>query len=166
MAKEASFDIVSEFDRQELVNAVDQTKREILTRFDLKDSKSTLEFEGDKSLILTSADDMKLKNILDILYSKMTKRNLNVKILNPKKVESSLGGNVKQEIELRSGIDQDKAKKVIAEVKASKLKVQASIRGDLIRVVGKNKDDLQAVIQLLREKEDALDIPLQFINYR
>ncbi len=166
MAKEASFDIVSEFDRQELVNAVDQTKREILARFDLKDSKSTLELEGSKFLIITSSDDMKLKNILDILYSKMTKRNLNMKILNPKKVESSPGGNVKQEIELRSGIDQDKAKKIIAEIKASKLKVQASIRGDLIRVTGKNKDDLQAVIQLLREKEDTLDIPLQFINYR
>ncbi len=166
MAKEASFDIVSEFDRQELVNAVDQTKREILARFDLKDSKSTLEFEGEKSLILTSSDDMKLKNILDILYSKMTKRDLNVKILNPKKVESSLGGNVKQEIELRSGIDQDNAKKVVAKIKSSKIKVQASIRGDLIRVTGKNKDDLQAVIQLLREKEDALDIHLQFVNYR
>ena len=166
MAKDCSFDVVSEFDRQELVNAVDQTKRDISTRFDLKDSNSTVELDADKSITITTNDNMKLKNIVDILQSKMVKRNLSIKILDPMNVENALGGNVKQIFNLKKGLNQELAKKIVAEIKNSKLKVQASIQGEQIRVTGKSKDDLQEVIKLLRSKEEAFQIPLQFVNYR
>ncbi len=166
MAKDCSFDIVSEFDRQELVNAVDQTKRDIQTRFDLKDSNSTVELDADKSITITTNDEMKLKNIVDILQSKMIKRNLSIKILDALNVENALGGNVKQVFNLKKGLNQELAKKITAEIKASKLKVQASIQGEQIRVTGKSKDDLQAVIKLIKSKEDSFQVPLQFVNYR
>ena len=166
MAKECSFDVVSEFDKQELVNAVDQTKRELNSRFDLKNSKSDVVLDGDKTITITTNDDMKLRNILDILQSKLTKRNLSIKILDPQTIESALGGTVRQVFNLRKGITQDLAKKVVADIKNSKIKVQAAIQGDQVRVSGKDKDDLQAVIQLLKEKEDVYNIPLQFQNYR
>lgn len=166
MAKEASFDVVSEFEQQELNNAIDQAKREISSRFDLKDSGSKIELEAGKSIIITSSSEMSLKNILDILQSKMTKRNLSIKILDPQKIESSLGGNVKQEFILRKGISQELAKKVVNDIKASKIKVQAAIQGDQVRVTGKNKDDLQEVIKMLKEKHEEYSAPLQFTNYR
>lgn len=166
MAKDCSFDVVSEFDKQELVNAVDQAKRELTTRFDLKGSNSDIELESDKSITITTSDDMKLKNILDILQTKMVKRNLNIKILDPMLIENALGGNVRQIYNLKKGLTQDLAKKIVADIKNSKLKVQASIQGEQVRVSGKSKDDLQAVIKLLKEKEDSYDIPLQFQNYR
>ena len=166
MAKDCSFDVVSEFDRQELVNAVDQTKRDISTRFDLKDSNSTVELDADKSITITTNDNMKLKNIVDILQSKMVKRNLSIKILDPCSVENALGGNVKQVFNLKKGLNQELAKKIVSEIKNSKLKVQASIQGEQIRVTGKSKDDLQEVIKLLRGKEEDFQIPLQFVNYR
>ena len=166
MAKDCSFDVVSEFDRQELVNAVDQTKRDISSRFDLKDSNSSVELEADKSITITTSDNMKLKNIVDILQSKMVKRNLSINILDPSPVENALGGNVKQLFNLKKGLSQELAKKITAEIKNSKLKVQASIQGDQIRVTGKSKDDLQEIIKLLRNKEDDFQIPLQFVNYR
>lgn len=166
MAKDCSFDVVSEFDKQELVNAVDQTKRDISTRFDLKDSNSTVELDGDKSITITTSDNMKLKNIVDILQSKMVKRNLSIKILDPQSPENALGGNIKQLFNLKKGLTQELAKKIVAEIKNSKLKVQASIQGEQIRVTGKSKDDLQDVIKLLRNKEDDFGIPLQFTNYR
>ncbi len=166
MAKDCSFDVVSEFDRQELLNAVDQTKRELNSRFDLKDSKSDIELEADKAITITTSDDMKLRNIIDILQSKMVKRNLSIKILDPQTIESSLGGNVRQVLNLKKGLTQELAKKITSIIKDSKLKVQPSIQGDQVRVVGKNKDDLQDVIKLLKENEDALNIPLQFTNYR
>jgi len=166
MAKECSFDVVSEFDKQELVNAVDQAKRELISRFDLKNSNSEVELEADKTITITSSDDMKLRNILDILHAKLTKRNLSIKILDPQKVESALGGTVRQVFKLRKGLSPELAKKVVADIKDSKIKVQASIQGDQVRVTGKDKDDLQEVIQLLREKGDSYDYPLQFQNYR
>ncbi len=166
MAKDCSFDVVSEFDKQELVNAVDQAKRELTTRFDLKGSNSDIELESDKSITITTSDDMKLKNILDILQTKMVKRNLNIKILDPMPIENALGGNVRQVYNLKKGLTQDLAKKIVADIKNSKLKVQASIQGEQVRVSGKSKDDLQAVIKLLKEKEDSYDSPLQFQNYR
>lgn len=166
MAKECSFDVVSEFDKQELVNAVDQAKRDIISRFDLKNSNSEIELDGDKTITITSSDDMKLRNILDILHTKLTKRNLSIKILDPQKVESALGGTVRQVFNLRKGLSTELAKKIVAEIKDSKIKVQASIQGDQVRVTGKDKDDLQAVIQLLRGKGDSYDSPLQFQNYR
>ena len=114
MAKDCSFDVVSEFDRQELVNAVDQTKRDISSRFDLKDSNSSVELEADKSITITTSDNMKLKNIVDILQSKMVKRNLSIKILDPSPVENALGGNVKQLFNLKKGLSQELAKKITA----------------------------------------------------
>lgn len=166
MAKDCSFDIVSEFDKMELVNTVEQTKKEILSRFDLKDSKSDVVLESDTQIIITTEDDTKLRNILDILQSKMVKRNLSIKILDPQSVENALGGNVRQVFKLKKGLTQELAKKIVADIKSSKLKVQSSIQGEQVRVSGKSKDDLQDVIKLIREKEDDYKIPLQFQNYR
>ncbi|MBR6298749.1 MAG: YajQ family cyclic di-GMP-binding protein [Candidatus Gastranaerophilales bacterium] len=166
MAKDASFDIVSEFDKQELVNAVDQVKRELSTRFDLKGSNSDIEIVEDKSINITTNDEMKLKNIYDILQSKLVKRNLSLKILDPQKIENALGGNVKQEIKLKKGLSTELAKKITGFIKDTKLKVQASIQGDSVRVTGKSRDDLQAVIKVIKEKEGEIDAPLQFTNYR
>lgn len=166
MAKDASFDIVSEFDKQELVNAIDQVKRELSTRFDLKDSNSNIELIEDKSINITTNDEMKLKNIYDILQSKLVKRNLSLKILDPQKIENALGGNVKQEIKLKKGLTVELAKKIVSFVKDTKLKVQASIQGDSVRVTGKSRDDLQDVIKAIKAKEDEIDAPLQFNNYR
>ncbi len=165
MAKDASFDIVSDFDKQELTNAVDQVKRELSTRFDLKDSSSDIILD-DKAINITTNDEMKLKNIFDILQSKLIKRNLSLKILDPQKVENALGGNVKQEIKLKKGLSTELAKKITGYIKDTKLKVQASIQGDSVRVTGKSRDDLQNVIKAIREKENEIDAPLQFTNYR
>lgn len=166
MAKECSFDIVSEYNKQELVNAIDQVKRELSSRFDLKNSNSEVDLEADKSVTITTEDEMKLKNIIDILQSKLVKRNISIKILDPKPVENALGGKVRQIFELKKGLTQELAKKIVSDIKATKLKVQASIQGDQVRVTGKDKDDLQAVIQELRKNEDKYDYPLQFTNYR
>ena len=166
MAKDCSFDVVSEFDKQELLNALDQVKRDISSRFDLKDSNSDITLDGDKAIIVTTSDDMKLKNIYDILQSKLVKRNLSIRILDPQPVENALGGNVRQVYNLRKGLNQELAKKIVADIKNTKLKVQASIQGDQVRVSGKDKDDLQAVIKMLRSNEDKYDYPLQFTNYR
>ena len=166
MTKDCSFDVVSEFDRQELVNAVDQVKRDLNSRFDLKNSNSTVDLDGDKSITITTNDDMKLKNIYDILQSKLVKRGISIKILDPQTVENALGGNVRQVINLKKGLTQELAKKITADIKDSKLKVQASIQGEQVRVTGKSKDDLQEVIQILRKNEDKYNIPLQFTNYR
>lgn len=166
MAKDCSFDIVSEFDKQELVNAVDQVKRELTTRFDLKGSNSDVILDADKSITITTNDEMKLRNILDILQSKMIKRGLSIKILDAQTIENALGGNVRQVFNLKKGLTQEIAKKIVADIKNTKLKVQASIQGEQVRVSGKDKDDLQAVIKMLREKEENYDVPLQFQNYR
>ncbi len=166
MAKDCSFDIVSEFDKQELVNAIDQVKREIGSRFDLKGSNSDVILDADKSITITTNDEMKLKNILDILQSKMIKRNLSIKILDAQPIENALGGNVRQVFNLRKGLTQEISKKIVADIKNTKLKVQASIQGEQVRVSGKDKDDLQAVIKTLREKEESYNVPLQFQNYR
>ena len=166
MAKECSFDIVSEFDRQELVNAVDQAKREISSRFDLKDSGSEINLEADKEITVTTSDEMKLRNIYDILQSKISKRGLSIRILDPQPVENALGGNIRQVFKLKKGLSQELAKKIVGDIKDLKIKVQASIQGEQVRVSGKDKDDLQAVIRALREKEEKYDYPLQFTNYR
>lgn len=166
MAKDCSFDVVSEFDKQELVNAIDQVKRDITSRFDLKNSNSNIELEADKNITITTNDDMKLRNIYDILQSKLVKRGLSIKILDAQPIENALGGNVRQIYNLRKGLTQELAKKIVADIKDSKLKVQASIQGEQVRVSGKSKDDLQDVIKLLRTNEDKYDYPLQFTNYR
>lgn len=166
MAKDCSFDVVSEFDRQELVNAVDQVKREVSSRFDLKDSNSDIILDSDKSITITTNDEMKLKNIYDILQSKLVKRNLNIRILDAQPIENALGGNVRQVYKLKKGLTQELAKKISSDIKDMKIKVQPSIQGDSVRVSGKDKDDLQKVIQMLRQNEEKYDYPLQFTNYR
>jgi len=166
MAKDESFDVVSEFELPEMVNAVDQTKREIQSRFDLKDSGSVIELEGAKTITITTKDNMKLTNITDILQAKMAKRGLSLKILDFQKVESSLGGNVRQVINLKKGLSPELAKKIVADIKTSKIKVQAAIQGDQVRISGKNRDDLQEVQKLMRDKQEDYDAALQFNNYR
>ena len=120
MAKDCSFDIVSEFDRQELVNVVDQVKRDVSSRFDLKDSGSSVELEADKTITITTSDEMKLRNIYDILQSKLVKRNLSIRILDPQPIENALGGKVRQVYKLRKGLNQELAKKIVADIKDSK----------------------------------------------
>lgn len=166
MAKDCSFDVVSEFDKQELTNALDQAKRELSSRFDLKNSNSDITIEGDKAITITTSDEMKLRNIYDILISKLAKRNISMRILDAQGVENALGGNVKQVYNLKKGLTQDLAKKISADIKNMKIKVQASIQGDSVRVSGKDKDDLQEVIKMLRSNEEKYDYPLQFTNYR
>ena len=165
MAKDSSFDVVSEFDKQELLNAVDQTMRDINSRFDLKNTNSNIELDADKSITITTSDDMKLRNILDILQSKLVKRNLDIKILDPQPAENALGGNIRQVFNLKKGLSQEIAKKIVADIKNSKIKVQASIQGEQVRVSGKSRDDLQEVIKLLKENTESYNLPLQFTNY-
>ncbi len=163
MAKDASFDIVSEFDMQEMDNAINQTKKEIITRYDFKGSKAEVNLTKE-TITLTAENDSKINAMIDILQSKAIKRGLSLKIFDYGKIETTAGSMVKQVITLKQGINQDIAKKIIKEIKESKLKVQSQIQGEVVRVTAKNIDDLQTVITLLREKE--IDIPLQFINYR
>ena len=163
MAKNPSFDIVSDFDLQELDNAINQTRKEIENRYDFKGFKSEVTLSKD-FILLTSENDSKIHAIVDILQSKIIKRNLSIKILDLGKIESTAGGMVKQNIDLKKGLNQEMAKKIIKIIKDSKLKVQSQIQGELVRVTGKSIDDLQNVIALIKEKD--LDIPIQFINYR
>ncbi|HEY9724294.1 MAG TPA: YajQ family cyclic di-GMP-binding protein [Oscillatoriaceae cyanobacterium] len=163
MSKEASFDIVSKVDMQEATNAIHQAQKEIENRFDLKGTGSDVTLEKE-TLTLKAPDEMKLRNVLDIVESKLIKRGISLKSLDYGKIESSLGGNVKQVVTLKQGIDKDHAKKIIGLIKDTKLKVQPQIQEDQVRVTGKNRDDLQVIIQALRAAE--LDLDLQFINYR
>jgi uncharacterized protein YajQ (UPF0234 family) len=163
MSKEASFDVVSKVDMQEATNAIHQAQKEIENRFDLKGTNSEVTLEKE-TIILKAPDEMKLKNILDIVEGKLVKREISLKNLDYGKIESSLGGNVKQVVTLKQGINKEQAKKITTLIKESKIKVQAQIQDDQVRVVGKDKDDLQAVIKLLRGAD--LDLDLQFLNYR
>lgn len=165
MPAESTFDVVSEFDRQELVNAVDQTQREVRTRYDLKDSKTELEL-GEKELTITCDSEMHLSAVRDILETKAIRRNLSLKIFDYGEAEEISGARVKQVITLKQGIADDLAKKIQKLIKEHNSKVQARIQGDSLRVGSKNKDDLQAVIRLLREHQDEFAVPLQFTNYR
>jgi cyclic-di-GMP-binding protein len=163
MPADNSFDIVCKVDMQEVTNAVDQTRREVDTRYDLKGSKNEIKLEK-TDLIITSADEMKLKAVVDILQSKLHKRGVPLKALTYGTVEPAAGSTFRQKIGLQQGIPVDKAKEIVRLIKDTKLKVQASIQEDQVRVTGKNKDDLQKVIALCREKD--LGIALQFTNYR
>ncbi len=163
MAGTNSFDVVSEFDRQELVNAVDQTAREVHTRYDLKDTKSDLKLEGDK-ITLTAESEFQLNAIKDILQSKAIKRGLSLKIFDWGKVEPAAGNIVRQTVTLVKGIEETLAKKMVKDIRDAQPKVQAQIQGDAIRVIAKSKDDLQAVITFLKGKD--YPVALQFINYR
>ncbi|MBN2984244.1 MULTISPECIES: YajQ family cyclic di-GMP-binding protein [Cohnella] len=163
MASEYSFDIVSKVDMQEVNNAVTQALKEIETRFDFKGSKSGIKLEGE-SLVISSDDDYKLKSVIDILQSKLIKRGVPIRNLDYGKVEPASGGTVRQTVALKTGIDQENAKKINVLIRDSKLKVKSQIQGDQLRVTGKSKDDLQAVMTLLRGAD--LSLELQFVNYR
>jgi len=163
MAAENSFDIVCKIDMQEVTNAVDQARREVETRYDLKGSKSAMALEK-TDLVITAADDMKLRAVVDILQSKLHKRGVPLKALTYGKVEEAAGGTLRQKISLQQGIPIEKAREIVRLIKDVKLKVQASIQEDKVRVAGKNRDDLQKIIAMLKEKD--LGIALQFDNYR
>jgi hypothetical protein len=163
MAATFSFDIVSDFDRQELVNAIDQTQREIQSRYDLKNTKTTMELL-DESIVVNTDSEFTLDAVHTILQTKSAKRNLPLKIFDYGKVESASGNRVRQEIKLKKGISQEIAKKISKLIRDEFKKVQASIQGDVVRVSAKSKDDLQEVMQ--RVKQEDLPVALQFTNYR
>ncbi len=163
MAAENSFDVACKIDMQEVTNALDQARREIETRYDLKGSKNELALDK-TDITVTAADDMKLKAVVDILQSRLHKRGVPLKALSYGAVEPAAGGALRQKIALQQGIPIEKAREIVRLVKDTKLKLQAAIQGDQVRVSGKNRDDLQKVIATLREKD--LGIALQFTNYR
>lgn len=163
MSSENSFDIVSKFDLQEMINAITQAEKEIETRFDFKGSKSSLKLDKD-TLVLVSDDEYKLKAVIEILQSKMIKRGLSLRNVDYSKIEPASLGTVRQRLTLKQGIDHDNAKKINILIRDSKLKVKSQIQGDQIRVTGKSKDDLQGIIQLLRKADLSLD--LQFTNVK
>ncbi len=160
---DSSFDIVSNVDLQEVKNALAQATKELLTRFDLKASGSSVELAGEE-LVLVSSDDFKLKAVREILEGKLVKRSVPLKALSYGTVDKALGGTVRQRATFQKGIPIEKAREIVKLVKGTKRKVQAAIQGDQLRVTGKNKDDLQAVMQLLRGSD--LGIDMQFTNYR
>jgi uncharacterized protein YajQ (UPF0234 family) len=163
MASTYSFDVVSKFDRQELKNAVDQTGREIATRYDLKNSGTQIE-QTDHELVITTESEMALNAVRDILESKLVRRNLSLKILDYQSVEQASGGRVRQVVKLREGISDDLAKQIVKRIRDEFKKVTPQIQGDTVRVQAKNKDDLQAVIQVLKQAD--LPVALQFVNFR
>jgi uncharacterized protein YajQ (UPF0234 family) len=162
---EFSFDIVSQFDRQELKNAVDQTVREVTTRYDLKDTRTTIELEKD-AIAVNTASEMTLSAVRDILESKAIRRGLSLKILDYGKVEEASGGRVRQRIALKEGLGEDLAKRIAKGIRGDFKKVTPQIQGDAVRVSAKNKDDLQAVIQAFKKQGDDYPVALQFVNYR
>jgi cyclic-di-GMP-binding protein len=163
MAGDCSFDIVSQFDEQELVNALDQTRREVQTRFDLKDTKTEVAHSKDSITILTDSS-LTLKSVRDILESKALRRNLSLKIFKPGKEENAAGGKVRQVIQLQQGITQELAKDMSKYIRENSPKVRPQVQGDAVRVVAKSRDELQSVIALLKQKD--YPVALQFINYR
>jgi uncharacterized protein YajQ (UPF0234 family) len=161
---ENTFDIVSKIDLQEVTNAIQHALKEIHTRFDLKDSKSSIELDGKDAIVLHSIDDYKLKAVNEILQQKLVKRGVPLKGLTYGAVEAAAGSTVKQRITMQQGIPIEKAREIVKLVKESKKKVQASIQGDLVRISGKDRDTLQEIIALLRQKDFGID--MQFTNYR
>ena len=163
MPADNSFDIVCKVDMQEVTNALDQARREIETRYDLKGSKNEVKLE-ETDITLLAADEMKLKAVVDILQSKLHKRGIPLKALDYGKVEEASGGALRQKITIQQGIPIEKAREIIRLVKDSKVRVQAAIQDDQVRVSGKNRDDLQKIIALVKEKD--FGVALQFTNYR
>ncbi|MBI5199930.1 MAG: YajQ family cyclic di-GMP-binding protein [Nitrospirae bacterium] len=165
MAEEHSFDIVSKVDLQEVSNAVQQAMKEIGQRFDFKGSKSNIDLDkGNNQITLIGDDEFKLKAVTDVLQSKLVKRGVSLKALSYSKVEPASGGTVRQIVTLQQGIPSEKAKEIVKIIKDTKLKVQAQIQQDQVRVVAKKIDDLQSLIKLLKEKD--LGIHMEFVNYR
>ena len=158
-----SFDVVSDFDRQELVNTLDQVRRDVAQRYDLKDSGTEIELE-ESSLTITTASDMTLDAVVDVLRQKATKRDLSLKIFDFQPAEAVGGNKVKQQVVLRKGLSQELAKQLSKTVRDELKKVTVAIQGDSLRITGKSKDDLQQAIQLLKAQD--VEVPLQFENYR
>jgi len=163
MADSFSFDVVSDFDRQELVNAVDQVRRDVATRYDLKDSKTEIDLE-ETSLTITTASDLTLQAVEDVLRQKATKRNLSLKIFDFQTPEPVGGNRVQQVVKLRKGLSKELAKDLSKTVRDNLKKVTVAIQGESLRITGKSKDDLQQAIQLLKAQD--VEVPLQFENYR
>jgi uncharacterized protein YajQ (UPF0234 family) len=165
MASEHSFDVVSKINLQELDNALNQARKELQQRYDLKDSKSAILFnEKDMELTLESASEFTLKAVIDVLQSKLIKRNISTKVLDFQKIEPASQNTVRQKVKLKQGIDKETSKKITTAIKEMKLKVQAQVQGDEVRVSGKQIDDLQTVQKALLAMD--LGVPLQFVNYR
>jgi cyclic-di-GMP-binding protein len=167
MPQDASFDVVSEFDRQELINAIDQARREITTRYDLKDSGTEIELEA-ASITVHSASEMTLKAVGDVLLAKLVRRGLSPKILDFGKVEDAAKGTVRQTITLRKGLSQELAREITKLIRDQLPKLKTQIQGDAVRVTGKSRDELQAAIRTLKQAEEERNwaLPLQFTNYR
>lgn len=166
MPSDSSFDIVSQVDLQEMDNAINQAIKEMKTRFDFKGSKSDIQFDRtEKKINLLADDEMKLENIVEMIKTKLVKRNISLKAIKRGTPEKAMDGLIREKIDIIQGIDQEKAKQVVKFIKELKLKVQPSIQGEEIRVSSKSKDDLQTVIQSLRSTPP-VEIPLQFTNYR
>lgn len=163
MASESSFDVVSRIDQQELDNALNQARKEIENRFDFKNSKTSIEGD-DKKITIVSDDEMKMRNVIDIVQSKATKRGIDIKAFDMGEIEPAAGGTVRRVITLRNGIPKDKSKALMEKIKALKLKVTAQYQDEQIRVSAKSRDDLQKVISELQAMN--YELPLQFINYR
>jgi uncharacterized protein YajQ (UPF0234 family) len=163
MAQQNTFDIVSEVDRAEMVNAINQTTKEVGQRFDFKGSVATVELE-DEALVLSAEDETRLRNMNDILQQKLVRRGVPLKALDYGKIEPAAGGTVRQRVAIQQGIPQDKAKEIVKFIKDTKVKVQAAIQGDVVRVSGKDRDTLQDVIGKLKAKD--FGINMQFTNYR
>ena len=160
---ESSFDVVSSVDLQEVRNAIAQAMKEITTRFDLKGTGSDVSLAGEE-IVLTSSDEFKLKAVRDVLETRLVKRSVPLKALSFGTLEKALGGTTRQKVALQKGIPSEKAREIVKLVKGAKLKIQAAIQGDQVRISGKNKNDLQAVIQALKQTD--LGIDMQFTNYR
>lgn len=164
MAQENSFDIVSKVDLQEVSNAIQNALKEVHTRFDLKDSKSEIALEGKEAIVMSSADEYKLKAVNDILQGKLVKRGVPLKALTYGPVEPAAGSRARQKVTMQQGIPTEKAKEIVKLIKDSKKKVQASIQADTVRVSGKDRDTLQEIIALLKGHDFGID--MQFTNYR
>src|SRR5687767_14337768 len=163
MAQDSSFDIVSKTDMQEVANAIQQAQKELAQRFDFKGSKSEITWSAEE-LVLVSDDEVKLRSLRDIVEGRLVKRGVSLKAVDYGKVEAAALGTVRQKAKIVQGIESEKAKNIVKAIKDAKLKVQASIQSDQVRVSGRNKDDLQRAIALVKEKD--FGIPLQFTNYR
>jgi cyclic-di-GMP-binding protein len=164
MASDNSFDVVSKVDLAEVKNAVDQATKEVNARFDLKDSKSKMTIEGTEAIQLASQDEYKLAAVIEILSQKLVKRGISLKNLEYEKIEPATNSSVRQKIKLKQGVNSDAAKKIVAVIKDSKLKVQASIQGETVRVVSKDRDMLQQVIAKLKGGD--FGVELQYTNFR
>jgi hypothetical protein len=164
MAQQNSFDIVSQVEMAEVKNALDQAMKEVRQRFDFKGSRAEVRLEGTEELILTAEDETKLRNMNDILQQKLVRRGVPLKALSYGRVEPAAGGTVRQHVAIQQGIPSDKAKEIVKFIKETKVKVQAAIQGDVVRVTGRDRDTLQDVIAQLKAKD--FGINMQYTNYR